>query len=86
MKINYFNGLKNTLCLVVCAGLLLGCQPGQDGEPGPQGLAGAAGAKGPQGLPGDNATVGIKQGNFTGTATGQLSNGSSFNETINYQY
>lgn len=86
MKVKFFNGLKNTLCLMVCAGLLFGCQPGQDGEPGPQGPAGAAGAKGPQGLPGDNATIGIKLGSFTGTATGQLSNGTPFSEAINYQY
>lgn len=86
MKVKFFDGLKNTLCLMVCAGLLFGCQPGKDGEPGPQGPAGAAGAKGPQGLPGVNATIGVKQGNFTGTATGQLSNGTPFNEAINYQF
>ena len=86
MKVKFFDGLKNTLCLMVCAGLLFGCQPGQDGEPGPQGLAGAAGTKGLQGLPGANATVGVKQGSFTGTATGQLSNGTPFNEAINYQF
>jgi hypothetical protein len=74
------------MSLVVCAGLLFGCQAGQDGEPGPQGTAGAAGTKGPQGLPGTNGTPIIKQGSLTATLTGLRANGTPFEESINYQY
>lgn len=85
MKTKYLSGLKNTLCLLACAALL-GCQAGQDGDPGPQGPAGPAGAKGPQGLPGASGTPVVKLGSITGTVTGFRSNGSAFEETINYQY
>jgi hypothetical protein len=86
MKTKYLSGLKNMLGLMVCAGLLFGCQAGQDGEPGPQGPTGAAGAKGPAGIPAADGLPRIKVGSIGGTVSGLRAEGAQFEEPFNFQY
>jgi hypothetical protein len=75
--------IKNNLLLLVCVGVLAGCQPGKDGAPGPQGTAGAKGVSGATGQDGEQQ---VKSGSITGTVTGSRADGTPINETINFQY
>ena len=86
MKNKLSAAFKIVLFLFISAGLLPGCQPGEEGLPGPQGTTGAAGPKGATGVKGPNGEPMTKAGNVTGTATGQRADGSALNETYQLDY
>jgi|GEM_PF-1588535 len=83
MKNTMLATIKNNVMLLVCVGVLAGCQPGKDGAPGPQGPAGAKGAPGAIGQDGEQM---VKSGSITGTVTGSRADGTPINETIDFQY
>ncbi|CAA9283983.1 MAG: hypothetical protein AVDCRST_MAG56-3956 [uncultured Cytophagales bacterium] len=83
MKNTMLAAIKNKVMLLVCVGVLAGCQPGKDGAPGPQGPAGAKGAPGAAGQEGEQM---VKSGSIAGTVTGARADGTPINETIDFQY
>jgi hypothetical protein len=86
MKNTFSAVFKVVLFLFMGAGLLPGCQPGEDGPPGPQGTTGTAGPKGATGVKGPDGGLLPKAGTVTGTVAGQRADGSALNESYTLEY